>query len=111
MKQKWAIVFSLIFLICTAGFAEESSKQGPSTKQEQLVIEIYHCTSCGFRKRAMQLAGELNAAFGIEPKLVAGEVGSFDIFLNGDLIFSRAKAGRFPEPGEIVAMVSEHTSR
>jgi hypothetical protein len=29
----------------------------------------------------------------------------FEIFRDGDLIFSKRRLGRFPEPGEIVALL------
>jgi selT/selW/selH-like putative selenoprotein len=32
-----------------------------------------------------------------------GANGQFDVFKDGDLIFSKKEAGRFPEEGEIVS--------
>ncbi len=34
-------------------------------------------------------------------KLIPGVGGVFDVWVNGDLIFSKAEAGRHAEPGEI----------
>ncbi len=40
--------------------------------------------------------------FGIEAKLIAGSGGVFDVFVDGILVYSRSKTGRFPNPGELV---------
>jgi hypothetical protein len=36
---------------------------------------------------------------------VIGELHSFDVYVNRELIFSKAERGRFPESGEIVAEI------
>lgn len=36
-----------------------------------------------------------------ELRLVPGENGIFDVTVDGELVFSKHKAGRFPEPGEV----------
>jgi selT/selW/selH-like putative selenoprotein len=36
-------------------------------------------------------------------KLVPGGVGQFDVEVDGRLVFSKAKAGRFPDDAEVVA--------
>jgi len=47
------------------------------------------------------LADELRQAFGVEAKLIPGSGGVFDVTVDGKLVFSRRKTGRFPDPGEI----------
>ncbi len=37
----------------------------------------------------------------IEVRLIPGADGIFDIIADGQRVFSRSEAGRFPEPGEI----------
>jgi len=39
----------------------------------------------------------------VQPALVAGSNGVFDVSCDGALIFSKDRAGRFPEAAEIVA--------
>ncbi len=34
-----------------------------------------------------------------------GWLGTFDVTVDGKLVFSKAKAGRFPGPGEVIRMV------
>jgi selenoprotein W-related protein len=42
---------------------------------------------------------------GLESKLIAGGGGVFDVTVDGKLVFSKKSVGRFPEPGEIVALL------
>lgn len=39
---------------------------------------------------------------GIDAKLIEGDKGIFDVAVDGDLVFSKYAAGRFPEHGEII---------
>jgi selT/selW/selH-like putative selenoprotein len=41
-----------------------------------------------------------------EPRLVAGTTGTFDVAVDGKLVFSRHREGRFPDDDEIVAALS-----
>jgi selenoprotein W-related protein len=44
-----------------------------------------------------------------EISLVAGGGGIFDVKLDGELIFSKAASERFPEPGEIAALIAQRS--
>jgi selT/selW/selH-like putative selenoprotein len=48
------------------------------------------------------LAAEISEKLGVQPELVKGTTGVFDIVADGALIFSKHRAGRFPHAGEIV---------
>ena len=48
--------------------------------------------------------------FGVESTLTPGSGGVFDVFKDGDLIFSKHKTGRFPEHAEIVASLNGHSN-
>lgn len=48
------------------------------------------------------MAAELKQAFGVEAELVRGSGGIFDVVVDGKKVFDKHKAGRFPEPGEVV---------
>jgi len=39
----------------------------------------------------------------VEPELVRGDRGIFDVEADGRLVFSKHEAGRFPDPEEILA--------
>jgi predicted Rdx family selenoprotein len=43
----------------------------------------------------------------VETELIKGANGIFDVIRDGDLIFSKHKAGRFPENDEILKMLHE----
>ena len=48
------------------------------------------------------MAAEIREAKGVEPKLVRGGGGVFEISVNGKLIFSKKAERRFPETSEIL---------
>jgi predicted Rdx family selenoprotein len=51
------------------------------------------------------LAAELDQEFGITTRLIRGGGGIFDIVADGELVFSKFRAGRFPNPGEIEGLI------
>jgi selT/selW/selH-like putative selenoprotein len=48
------------------------------------------------------LAAEIRKALGIEPQLVKGANGTFDIAADGRLVFSKHREARFPGAEEIL---------
>ncbi len=38
--------------------------------------------------------------------MISGEKSQFDVVADGALIFSKQATGRFPEPGEIAALIA-----
>lgn len=72
--------------------------------EKKPTLAIEYCSVCNFRGRAAWLAQELLAALednvaGVT--LVPLRTGVFDVRIDGELVFSRKEAGRFPEPREI----------
>ena len=53
------------------------------------------------------MADELHKALGVKANLIPERDGVFDVLVDGDLIFSKSEAGRFPEPGEIAALFQQ----
>jgi selT/selW/selH-like putative selenoprotein len=41
----------------------------------------------------------------VEPSLVKGSGGVFDVEVDGRLVFSKHSRQRFPEPGEVVGLI------
>ncbi len=41
----------------------------------------------------------------LEPRLIKGGGGVFDVVVDGQLVFSKHRVGRFPEPGEVVEAI------
>lgn len=73
-------------------------------------IVIAYCTQCQWLLRAAWLAQELLMTFGQDVKEVAlrpGLGGVFEIHLNDELLWSRAREGRFPEAREIKQRVRD----
>ena len=51
------------------------------------------------------MAAEIREASGVEPELIEGGGGIFDVTVDGERIFSKRDVGRFPERGEIAAQL------
>ena len=51
------------------------------------------------------MAAELKREFGFETGLIKGGGGIFDVRVDGDLVFSKFRVGRFPDPGEVEGIV------
>ena len=47
------------------------------------------------------MAEELHKAFGAKANLIPGSQGIFDVIVDGELVFSKYKVGRFPQQGEV----------
>lgn len=73
-------------------------------------LEIEYCTQCRWLLRAAWLAQEILTTFDSDigrVSLVPGSGGIFEVRLNGEIIFSRKEAGRFPEAKEIKQLVRD----
>jgi selT/selW/selH-like putative selenoprotein len=51
------------------------------------------------------LAAEIKDRFGVETEIQPGSKGSFEVSLDGKLLFSKLKEHRFPEADEIFSKV------
>ena len=71
--------------------------------ENKIIIE--YCVPCQFEKPAQQLSQELQAQYGTKIDSIDLEptrlVGSFKVFHNEELIFSKEKSGHLPHPGEV----------
>jgi selenoprotein W-related protein len=74
-------------------------------------LEIEYCPKCRWLMRAAWLAQELLTTFDAELGEIALQPsknsGVMEIRLDGETIFSRATAGRFPEPKELKQMIRD----
>jgi selT/selW/selH-like putative selenoprotein len=48
------------------------------------------------------LAAAIKKATGADSRIEAGTVGQFDVLVDGRLVFSKHKEGRFPEHDEVL---------
>ena len=73
-------------------------------------ISILYCRQCRWMMRAAWLAQEVLTTFSEEIGEVAlqpGTDGVLEIRLNGDLLYSRKKEGRFPEAKEVKQLIRD----
>ena len=71
-------------------------------------VEIEYCTQCRWLLRAAWLAQELLTTFEGDLKgvnLMPGTGGTFEVRLNGEVLFAREKAGCFPESKELKQLI------
>lgn len=76
-------------------------------------VEIVYCRQCRWLLRASWLAQELLTTFEGElgeVALVPGTGGVFEVRLEGELVWSRAEAGRFPEAKELKQLVRDRVA-
>jgi selenoprotein W-related protein len=53
------------------------------------------------------LAAAISDRFGVQAELVKGKNGVFDVVVDGDLVFSKHKEGRFPQNDEILGVLKK----
>jgi selenoprotein W-related protein len=73
-------------------------------------IEVEYCTQCRWLLRAAWIAQELLSTFSEElgeVALLPGRGGVFEVRLDGELLFSRAREQRFPEAAELKQRVRD----
>ena len=73
-------------------------------------VEIEYCSQSRFILRASWFAQELLTTFADElgeVALVPGTGGIFEVRLNGERLWSKKEAGRFPEPKEIKQLIRD----
>lgn len=73
-------------------------------------VEIEYCSQCRFILRASWMAQELLTTFAGElgeVALVPGTGGIFEVRLNGERLWNKKQAGRYPEPKEIKQLIRD----
>mmetsp|Transcript_8342 Transcript_8342/g.37325 ORF Transcript_8342/g.37325 Transcript_8342/m.37325 type:complete len:164 (-) Transcript_8342:1480-1971(-) len=93
---------------------DECEGQEEAGRQDEVVrgnVRIEYCTGCRWLLRAGWTAQELLTTFEKELAGVtiapATSAGVFDVYLDGELVFSRKKVGRFPEMKELKQLVRD----
>jgi selT/selW/selH-like putative selenoprotein len=75
--------------------------------ENQVIIE--YCLPCGYEQTAMQLAQEIKNQFGSKIGSVETKpdklIGSFDVYFRDELIYSKKKTMRLPDPGEVEQII------
>lgn len=76
-----------------------------------LRISITYCAPCQFLARAAWIAQELLTTFQEYTQameLVPGRGGILDVAVNGEVVFSKATAGRYPELRELKEAIARY---
>ncbi len=76
--------------------------------EQQISIEVVYCADCGYWPRTSWMIGELMTDIQhlvSEVTLVPDTKGLFEWKVNGELVFSKAAMGRFPEMDELRELV------
>ncbi len=78
-----------------------------------LNVEIIYCEHCNYLPRAKEFKRRLEESYGdnIEVFLAAGSTGIFDVYVQGDMVFSKYKELRFPDFEEIKGAIDSRLAR
>ena len=71
-------------------------------------IVIEYCVVWNYYPRAARLAEELKDSFHYAIEMEKSKGGRFEVTFDGNLIFSKAALGRFPEDGEVEKLIKEN---
>ena len=72
-------------------------------------IKITYCSVWNYRPRAAGLADLIKETLGVTPTLDPGSNGVYDIFANGQPLYSKDKTGEFPENQKILDLLKDLT--
>jgi selT/selW/selH-like putative selenoprotein len=71
-------------------------------------ISIDYCGACNYRPIAAALALLIEQSIGVKPDLIhSSRPGSFEITVDGVLLYSKCSTGIFPDNKEIVSCIKK----
>ncbi len=70
-------------------------------------VIIEYCTSWGYYNRAAGLADIIEKKLSVKPTLKQSSGGVFEVYVNGDLIYSKKATGIFPNEDKIIKKIEE----
>ena len=76
--------------------------------EQQIAIEVVYCADCGYWPRTSWMLGELMTDIQhlvSDVKLIPESKGLFEWSVDGELIFSKAAMGRFPDMDELRELI------
>ena len=73
-------------------------------------VAITYCRPCGYEKRARAAAEALHASLGIEPTIIAGSGGIFEVKVDG-VVVCRRTPDLFPDTKDVVVAVTGALAR
>jgi|GEM_PF-307987 len=71
-------------------------------------VRIVYCRPCGYLDRALEMSREILSYFDdVKVELEQGKNGIFDVYVDGELKFSRYQLKRFPEIQEVLQEIGK----
>jgi len=80
-------------------------------------VRIVYCVPCGHLPRAIEMSQQLLARYGqqlnknFSVTLDTSDGGTFEVYIDEELVFSRHKEKRFPTLEEVVRLIEGRLSR
>ncbi len=75
-------------------------------------ICIQYCSICQYTHQVTLLMGEILSLYERKIEsltiLPSNKIGDLEVTLNGELIFSKQRSGRLPNPGEVEQLLASH---
>ncbi len=68
-------------------------------------IRIEYCVVWNYEPRALSLGDALSKQFGTKIELKPGARGSFEVFANDHLVFSKLASGDFPKDQDVISFI------
>ena len=72
-------------------------------------LSIEYCVPCQFEKDAKNLANIIQEQFGVTEEdillIPSKKIGTFEVSVDGKLIYSKTKSGSLPNPEEIINLI------
>lgn len=72
-------------------------------------LSIEYCVPCQFEKNARDLAALIQEQFSLMDENIelipSNKIGTFEVIINGELIYSKSESGRLPRPDEIIELI------
>ena len=68
-------------------------------------IDIHYCTQWNYEPRARSLRFDLSEEFGYWAKIVPGDRGAFEVYVDDAKIFSKLDLDRFPNDREVIRLI------
>lgn len=65
-------------------------------------ITIEFCQPCNYEPKAASVALKIKEALGLLPELIASSGGVFEVSLDGELVYSKAASGEFPNTTKLI---------
>ena len=74
------------------------------------MITITYCNTLGYLPRATRAAAELKQKLGVDPDLIPGSGGIFEVAVDGKVVAKKGMSG-FPTEDEVVGAVRKALGR